>query len=158
MVTSLSESMVQTLEKLPLMRHTRTESLEILATYMQVTRVREGEKLFSWGMPAETLYVTLSGDYLMAFPDGSSFTLHGSGQIIGMNAILNQGRYTAKAIALTNGSLMVLYRASRDKMLEDHPRFGERIQHSIQAYFAQRRSGKNSDAIVLDEDADREIF
>lgn len=150
----LYETMVRILKELPLLREVRPESLEILAAYMQTARVREGEILFEWGVPAETLYVTISGDYLMSFPDGGGFSLHGSGQIIGMNAMLNQGVYTARAQALTDGALMALYRTSRNRMLEEHPRFGDRIQRSIQAYLGQRRRGRNSDGIRLDGEED----
>jgi|GEM_PF-5768435 CRP-like cAMP-binding protein len=148
----LSETMVRILKNLPLLREVRPESLEILAAYMQMARVREGELLFDWGLSAETLYISISGDYLLAFPDGSAFSLHGSGQIIGMNAMLNQGRYTARAMALTDGSLMALYRVNRNRMLEEHPRFGDRIQRSIQAYLKQRQKKKDSDGIRLEEE------
>nr|WP_303649921.1 cyclic nucleotide-binding domain-containing protein [Desulfobotulus pelophilus] len=125
---------------------------------MQVFRVREGEEVIRWGRKAETLYITISGDYLMAFPDGSGFTLHGSGEVIGMNAMLNQGRYTARGLALTDGSLMALYRANRERMLEENPRFADRIQRSIQAYLNQRKAKRNSAGIFVDEDFSREGF
>jgi CRP-like cAMP-binding protein len=69
-----------------------------------------------------------------------------------MNAMLNQGRYTARAMALTDGSLMALYRVNRNRMLEEHPRFGDRIQRSIQAYLKQRQKKKDSDGIRLEEE------
>ncbi|TYT75153.1 Crp/Fnr family transcriptional regulator [Desulfobotulus mexicanus] len=152
---ALSDTMVRILKTLPLLKRVSPESIEILAAYMQIFRVREGEEIIRWGRRAETLYITISGDYMMAFPDGSAFTLHGSGEVIGMNAMLNQGRYTAKALALTDGSLMALYRSGRDRMLEDHPRFADRIHRSIQAYLNQRQAQKNSGEIFVDEDFSR---
>lgn len=149
----LTESMLHILGKTPLLHHMSTESIDILSSYLDLRSMMEGEELYTWGEPAETLYLSVSGDYLMAFPDGRSFALHGSGRLIGMNALLPGRCYTARVISLTEGLLMALYKEKWLRLLRENPHFEERVEYSVRSYLKSRRSGEDS-ASFLDDSED----
>lgn len=151
-MSSLDESMLRILERTPLLHHVSTESIDILSSYLELRLLREGEELYSWGQAAEALYLSVSGDYLMAFPDGRSFTLHGSGKIIGMNALLPGKHYTARALALTESVLMALYKEKWFRLLRDNPLFKERVERSVRKYLKARRKGEDSTIFLMDSD------
>lgn len=148
----LDKSMLRILEKTPLLRHVSMESIDILSSYLDLLSLKEGEELYSWGQAAEALYLSVSGDFLMAFPDGRSFTLHGSGKIIGMNSLLPGKHYTARAIALTDSLLMALYKEKWFRLLRDNPLFQEQVERSVRNYLKARRKGEDSTIFLMDSD------
>lgn len=152
MVPNLDENMLRILEKTPLLRHVSTESIDILSSYLDLLSMKEGEELYSWGQAAKALFLSVSGDYLMAFPDGRSFTLHGSGRILGMNSLIPEKRYTARAIALTDGLLIALYKEKWLRLLQDNPHFREYVGNSIRNYLKSRRKGEDSTLFLMDSD------
>ena len=143
------ETVIRILREMSLFRPFRIDELETVAAEMHPVRAREGEVLIRSGAPADMFFVTIDGDYLMSFPDGRSFTLHGAGRVIGMNAILDGSRFTATATALSSGSLMALYREDMGRIIAADPRLADKISRAASAFRKQRKSTKNIAEIDL---------
>lgn len=139
----MMDTLIRILGEMPLFAPFQVDELETIAAQMHSVRVREGETLIRQGEAAQRFYVTVSGDYLMGFSAGRSFTLHGSGRVIGMNAILDGSAYTATATALTDGALMGLYREDMRRLIAADPRLSDKLSRTASAYRRQRQQARN---------------
>jgi len=127
-----------TLNDIPLFEDLDEGALQTISSMMHLVKVEEGEVLAQRGEPAHSFYVILSGNYLVSFAGGRSFTLHEKGQIVGWSSIVTPFKYTATAVALTHGQALSMSSEDFRQLLQEDPRISEKLMLKISAIISQR--------------------
>ncbi len=99
----------------------KKEDMEQIVSLMETNKVYEGEIFMQRGEPASTFYVVLSGNYMIHFKEGQSFTLHEYGNIIGWSSVITPFLSTATGTALTDGELLCIPGKKLHDLLEKNP-------------------------------------
>ena len=101
------------------------KTLETLATGMREVKFNAGKQIFSRHDPAACLYVIVEGRARLSIVSAEgrelSFRLLGRGETLGEIALLDGGRRSADATALTDVVAMSLARSVLDSLISTDP-------------------------------------
>jgi CRP/FNR family transcriptional regulator len=120
---------------------------------MQRRRYLAGEKLFEEGQPGKAVFIIKSGQVELTrrAPEGvRSLGLLGAGQMFGEMALLEQMNRTATATVVDDGEIYLLYTATLESLIRDHPRIGVRLLRNMAVMLSAllRRTNKELDRIT----------
>jgi len=98
----------QNIREIDLFRDLSSDELDKILPVVHPVKIFEGERLIREGDTSQTLYIIISGNYLVYFKDGRAFTLHQKGDMIGWSTIASPFTYHESAVALTNGEALII--------------------------------------------------
>lgn len=128
----------KTLHGIPLFSDMDEDALDKLSPMIHHLHIHEGELLAQKGEGAHSLYVIISGNYMVSFDDGRAFTLHEKGQIIGWSSVVAPFKYTGTAVALTRGEVLAMSSEDIRRLLQDDARISEQLMLKISAIVSER--------------------
>ena len=129
---------IQTLKSLDLFADLNFGELEQIAPLMHLMKVTEGEVLTRKGEPARTFFIILSGNFMLSFNEERSFTLHNKGNIIGLSTVVTPFRYTATAVALTDGLVLLMQGQEFLRLVQSNSALGDKIMRKINEIVSER--------------------
>jgi CRP-like cAMP-binding protein len=129
---------IQTLKSLDLFADLNFGELEQIAPLMHLMKVTEGEVLTRRGEPARTFFIILSGNFMLSFNEERSFTLHNKGNIIGLSTVVTPFRYTATAVALTDGLVLLMQGQEFLRLVQSNSALGDTIMRKINEIVSER--------------------
>lgn len=129
---------IQTLKSLDLFADLNFGELEQIAPLMHLMKVTEGEVLTRKGEPARTFFIILSGNFMLSFNEERSFTLHNKGNIIGLSTVVTPFRYTATAVALTDGLVLLMQGQEFLRLVQSNSALGDTIMRKINEIVSER--------------------
>ena len=138
---------------IPIFHGLTSGQLGRVMTSMQRRRYTAGEKLFEEGQPGKAVFIIKSGQVeLTRFsPDGPrSLGVLGPGQMFGEMALLEQMNRTATATVQEDGEIYLLYTATLESLIRDHPRIGVRLLRNMAIMLSAllRRTNKELDRVA----------
>jgi len=129
---------IQTLKSLDLFADLNFGELEQIAPLMHLMKVTEGEVLTRKCEPARTFFIILSGSFMLSFKEERSFTLHNKGNIIGLSTVVTPFRYTATAVALTDGLVLLMQGQEFLRLVQSNSALGDKIMRKINKIVSER--------------------
>lgn len=126
------------LSSIDLFRELQPDELNQVCDILQPMRADEAEMLFRRGAPANMLYITISGNYMVYFEDGRAFTLHKTGEIMGWSSIVTPFFYKASCIALTAGEILTIPRQDFNLAIRENAILGEKLMKEINKVVEKR--------------------
>jgi CRP-like cAMP-binding protein len=129
---------IQTLKSLDLFADLNFGELEQIAPLMHLMKVTEGEVLTRRGEPARIFFIILSGNFMLSFNEERSFTLHNKGNIIGLSTVVTPFRYTATAVALTDGLVLLMQGQEFLRLVQSNSALGDTIMRKINEIVSER--------------------
>jgi len=129
---------IQTLKSLDLFADLNFGEIEQIAPLMHLMKVTEGEVLTQKGEPARTFFIILSGNFMLSFNKERSFTLHNKGNIIGLSTVVTPFRYTATAVALTDGLALSMAGQEFLRLIQSNSAIGDKIMRKINKIVSER--------------------
>jgi CRP-like cAMP-binding protein len=116
------------LGKTPLFDSVSDKEFYLIASYMQVLQVPEGEVVFAEGEMGDHIYFIVSGElniYKKTEQDKQLLISKiGKGRVLGEMNIIDRFPRSATVIAQTRTTLLTLSHEHFEQILEDHPRDG----------------------------------
>jgi CRP/FNR family transcriptional regulator, cyclic AMP receptor protein len=113
------------LAEVPFFQLLDDEERNILASQLDVVRFKEGELIFSYGDPGDSLFVIREGEVEVFFKDdtGGRIVLETarSGDFFGELSLLDNGPRTASVVATRDTEALRVDRADLDHLLHLHP-------------------------------------
>lgn len=98
----------QNIREMDLFRDLSPNELDKILPVVHPVKIFEGERLIREGDTSQTLYIIISGNYLVYFKDGRAFTLQKKGDMIGWSTIASPFTYHESAVALTDGEALII--------------------------------------------------
>jgi len=128
----------QTLEALSIFKDLAPDEKELIAEKFHHMRVTEGEILIRKGQPAQTFYIVLSGNYMIAYPEDRALTLHNRGDIMGWSTVITPFRYRGTAVALTDGEVLSMPGDEFLELIQGNAALSDKIMRVINDVVARR--------------------
>ncbi|HUV51132.1 MAG TPA: Crp/Fnr family transcriptional regulator [Anaerolineae bacterium] len=113
--------------------------LEEVASLMRRIRVTEGEVITRQGNTANSIFILLSGNFMVFFKEGRSYTLHNKGDIIGLSTLILPFYYTGTAVALTDGDVISIPGQELLRLIESNSALGGKIMKKINQIISARQ-------------------
>ncbi|CAN2039314.1 Cyclic nucleotide-binding domain-containing protein [Candidatus Magnetomoraceae bacterium gMMP-15] len=129
---------IQDLQTMGLLKNLERSDLEELASIVTSMRVHEGETITHKGSSAHTVYLVISGNFMVHFEDGRALTFHGHGQVIGWAAVVTPFFYTGTAVALTDGEVLAIKGQDLLELVQANSEFGNNIMKKTNEVVADR--------------------
>ncbi len=129
---------IQTLKSLDLFADLNFGELEQIAPLMHMMKVTEGEVLTRKGEQARTVFIILSGNFMLSFKDERSFTLHNKGNIIGWSTVVTPFQYKGTATALTDGLVLSMPGQEFLDLIQSNSAIGDKIMQKINKIVSER--------------------
>ena len=112
--------------------------LKEIASLMRRIRVTEGEAITRRNAPAHTIFILLSGNFMVFFKDGRSYTLHNKGDVIGLSTVVLPFYYTGTAVALSDGVVLSMPGQELLRLIESNPVLSDKIMGKINQIVSAR--------------------
>ncbi len=128
----------QLLKKMGLFKALTPKELEQISSIIHPSTVVEGETVIRRGAPAQIFYIVLSGDYLVYFKNGRSFTLHYKGDIFGYTTVVTPFKYSGTVVALTDGEVLTISGQNFLRLIQGNSSLGEKIMKTIYQTMSER--------------------
>ncbi|MCK4467685.1 MAG: Crp/Fnr family transcriptional regulator [Desulfobacterales bacterium] len=112
--------------------------MEEIASLMRRIRVTEGEAITRRNAPAHTIFILLSGNFMVFFKDGRSYTLHNKGDVIGLSTVVLPFYYTGTAVALSDGVVLSMPGQELLRLIESNPVLSNKIMKKINQIVSAR--------------------
>ncbi len=112
--------------------------LEEIASLIRRIRVTEGEAITRRNAPAHTIFILLSGNFMVFFKDGRSYTLHNKGDVIGLSTVVLPFYYTGTAVALSDGVVLSMPGQELLRLIESNPVLSNKIMKKINQIVSAR--------------------
>jgi len=122
---------IQTLKSLFLFKDMEPEELELISEIIHPMRVTEGETLTRRGDAAHSIFIIISGNFMVSFAEDRAFTLHKKGEIIGLSTVLSPFRYAGTAVALTDGEVLSVSGQEFNRLIQSNSTLGDKIIKKI---------------------------
>lgn len=119
---------------IPIFHGLSTRQLGRVMLAMQPRQYHTGERLFEEGQVGKAVFIVKSGKVeLTRQADGEdrSLGLLGPGQMFGEMALLEQMKRTATATVVEDGEVFLLYTATLDALIRDHPAIGVKLLRNM---------------------------
>ncbi|MDO9566472.1 MAG: cyclic nucleotide-binding domain-containing protein [Candidatus Desulfaltia sp.] len=130
---------INTIDSLNIFEHLSRTELEELASLMSRIRVTEGEVITRQGDQAHSIFILLSGNFMVFFKEDRSYTLHNKGDIVGLSAAVLPFCYTGTAVALTDGVVLSIPGQELSRLIESNPALGGKIMEKINQIISARQ-------------------
>lgn len=119
---------------------------------MQRRAYQTGEKLFEEGQPGKAVFIIKSGRVELSRQTSEGIRklgILGPGQMFGEMALLEQMTRTATATVVEDGEIYLLYTASLEALIRNHPRIGVRLLRNMAIMLSAllRRTNKELDRL-----------
>jgi len=75
---------------------------------------------------------------MLSFKEERSFTLHNKGNIIGLSTVVTPFRYTATAVALTDGLVLLMQGQEFLRLVQSNSALGDKIMRKINKIVSER--------------------
>ena len=125
MLTIAAMSKVEALANIPIFSLLGDAEREALATHIDVVKLEEGQTVFSYGDPGDSMYVLMSGavEVFVKNKTGERVTLerNGPGDFFGEISLLDAGPRTASAIVVKAGEALLIDRGDLDELFRVKP-------------------------------------
>ncbi len=128
----------QLLKKMGLFKELAPKELEQISSIIHPSTVVEGETVIRRGAPAQIFYIVISGDYLVYFKNGRSFTLHYKGDIFGYTTVVTPFKYSGTVVALTDGEVLTISGQDFLRLIQGNSSLGEKIMKTIYQTMSER--------------------
>lgn len=137
---------------IPIFHGLHSRQLGRVMVSMQRRRYAAGECLFEEGQPGKAVFIIKSGQVELTrrSADGPrSLGLLGSGQMFGEMALLEQMNRTATATVVEDGDIYLLYTATLESLIRDHPHIGVKLLRNMAVMLSAllRRTNKELDRL-----------
>ena len=109
----------------------QANQLASIAPLVHPLQVTPGEVLARRDDPAKTIYIIISGFYMVYYAKNKSITLHHRGDIMGWAALVPPHHYKGTAIAITAGEVLTLEGVDFLNLIHTQPVMGEKIMRRI---------------------------
>ena len=109
-----------------------------IGSLMRRIRVTEGEAITRRGAPAHTIFIILSGHFMVFFKDGRSYTLHNKGDVIGLSTVVIPFYYTGTAVALSDGVVLSMPGQELLRLIESNPALSDKMMIKINQIVSAR--------------------
>ena len=130
----------QNIHEIDLFRDLTSNELDKILSFIHPVKIFEGERLIREGDTSQILYIIISGNYLVYFKDGRSFTLHNKGDMIGWSTIASPFRYHESAVALTDGEAITIPIEDFLYLMQSDSDLGNKITKKVTEAIRQRRA------------------
>lgn len=100
--------------------------------------VIEGEILANRGAPARTLFINISGNFMVVFEEERSLTLHTPGDVLGVSSVLSPFSYRGTTTALTDGEVVAIPGQDLRAMIKTEALLGDKLMTRIDSIMADR--------------------
>ncbi|MDI6687596.1 MAG: Crp/Fnr family transcriptional regulator [Desulfobacterales bacterium] len=130
---------VNMIDSLNLFEHLSHAELEEIASLMCRISVTEGEVITHQGDQTHSIFILLSGNFMVFFKEGRSYTLHDKGDIVGLSASDLSFCYTGTAVALTDGVVLSMPCQELSRLIESNPVLGGKIMKKINQIISARQ-------------------
>ncbi|MCG3204466.1 MAG: hypothetical protein KCHDKBKB_01181 [Elusimicrobia bacterium] len=118
----------------PLFHSLSTRQLGRVMLSMQPRLYHVGEQLFEEGQVGKAVFIIKSGQVELTRSSAGkerSLGVLGSGQMFGEMALLEQMKRTATAKIVEDGEIYLLYTATLDALIRDHPAIGVKLLRNM---------------------------
>ena len=125
---------LQFFRSVPLFHGLSSRHLGRVMLALQSRQYQAGEVLFEEGQVGKAVFVIKSGKVELARRVGSkdrSLGILGAGQMFGEMALLEQMKRTASAKAIEDGEIYLLYTATLDGLIREHPSIGVKLLRNM---------------------------
>ncbi len=127
-----------TSESIDLFDPLKPEELVQVQSIARPVQVGEAEILTHIGAPANTFFIVLSGNFMIAFDGGRAITLHEKGKIMGWSAVFTPFRYKGTITALTAGEVLSIPGDKLLNLIQNAPALGDKIMEKINTIASER--------------------
>jgi CRP-like cAMP-binding protein len=129
---------INIIDSLNLFENLSHAELEEIVSLMRRIKVTEGETITRRGDPAHTIFIILSGNFMVFFKNGRSYTLHNKGDVIGLSAVVTPFYYTGTAVALSDGVVLSMSGQELLRLMESNPAMSNKIMGKINQIISER--------------------
>lgn len=133
----------QNIREIDLFRDLSSDELDKILPVVHPVKIFEGERLIREGDASQTLFIIVSGNYLVYFKDGRSFTLHKKGDMIGWSTIASPFAYHESAVALTDGEALIIPIEEFLYLMQLDSDLGDKITKRVTETVRQRKAFVN---------------
>ncbi len=129
---------IDLLKRMDLFKELFPRELEKFASIIHRMKILEGEMVFQRGDPAQQFYIVLSGDFMVYFKNGRSFTLHKKGDIFGYSTLITPFKYSGTVVAFTDGEALTLSGQDFLRLIQGNAELGGKIMKKIYQIMNER--------------------
>lgn len=126
---------ISLLQQIPLFKGVDLRDLRVLMSLMKYEDYAEDTLIFREGDPGDAMYIVISGKMQIFVEDevGNQLTLiwHGSGDVFGELALIDQQPRSASAIAVEPMTVLVLHRVDFLALLNERPPVGMAMMSNL---------------------------
>lgn len=130
------------LEELRFTQDLPSDVLQQLADEVRMIRVPSGATLFREGSPCETIYLIVSGHFVLGMNVPGRGTVPiltvGKGEMFGWSSLLRTGRMTTNAVATEDTTCLVARGAKLAELCEANHTFGYYLMRRMAAAISDR--------------------
>ncbi len=126
------------LESLDIFSDFTPKEIEKINALVHHQRLMEGEVLICRGDHAKTFYVMIVGNFMVHFKEGTAFTLHNRGDIMGWSSILAPFQYNGTAVALTEGEVLAIEGSELLELIQSDSVIGDKLMKKINPIVGER--------------------
>lgn len=142
----------------PLFHGLSTRQLGRVMLAMQPRQYHAGELLFEEGQFGKAVFILKSGKVELSRRSGEqtrTLGVLGPGQMFGEMALLEQMKRTATATVIEDGEIVLLYTATLDALIRDHPAIGVKLLRNMAVMLSAllRRTNQELDRRINDRAA-----
>ncbi len=127
--------MCNDLAEFRLFRDLSPADLKLIEPFFSSGEFPTGEKLFSQGDSADTLYLVIKGELTLKYKpyDGSEITVTRlrDGDVLGWSTVLGNSNYTSSAVCKTDVSVLKVSGDDLRQLVADHPQTGKMVMDRL---------------------------
>ncbi len=114
------------------------EELKKIASILEFTNIKSGEVLYRRNEPAHTLYIVLSGSYMVYYNQEKAIVLNKKGDAIGWSTLLSPFKYKGTGVALTDGETLSMESSKLFAIIRDNAELGSKIMKKLNEIIEKR--------------------
>ena len=130
------------MERFPIFKNLNEKYIDLLRPLFEAYSCNAGVTVLKQGMPADYLYLIISGTVEMIYKpyDGVSITISHVEKdgLFGWSAVVGSDRYTSSAIAIENLETMRIRGSELRKLCVEHPEAGKEILERLASSVSSR--------------------
>jgi len=132
---------IDRLRRVEILRGLTDGELTLAAQFFQEEKVPGGVTLCKEGGVADRLYILEEGTVTLTNPNGDSYELETSGEVIGWSFLVSPNLYTATATTVTPCRLLVMKSPDFYYLIHKDPRMGVKVMDNLARVVASRLKG-----------------
>ncbi|MDD2388470.1 MAG: cyclic nucleotide-binding domain-containing protein [Desulfobacterales bacterium] len=115
-----------------------SSNLHKLSSLIYPVKVSEEEVLIRKKNPAHSLYIIMSGNFMVSFKDGRGYTLHDRGDIIGWSSFITPFKYKGTSVALTDGEVLSIHSRKLQGLIQENAELATQFLEKINSIILDR--------------------